>query len=50
MPRAPCVVTEDLDALVLREHATISAYTQGMGPSFPGQSGSWCGQAIQVAW
>src|SRR3954468_7139101 len=28
---------------------TISAYTHGIGPSFPGQSGSWCGHAIQVA-
>ena len=27
----------------------ISAYTHGIGPSLPGQSGSWCGQAIQVA-
>ncbi len=27
----------------------ISAYTQGIGSSFPGQSGSWCGQLIQVA-
>ncbi len=32
-----------------RGRATISAYTHGIGPSLPGQSGSWCGQAIQVA-
>ena len=43
------VVAEDLDGSCSAMTRAISAYTHGIGPSFPGQSGSWCGQAIQVA-
>ena len=38
-----------ISPLVLMQHPHDPAYTHGIGSSLPGQSGSWCGQAIQVA-